>query len=323
MERKPLVVPHSIPLTKAEAWEADGDDRKRATKFFRTRWHFVLEKYSPRGDTHRGDLLGTFRSPKGSEQVVCDRIKRSVHSVNLEKTIRASLQASDAVTDLSRLIRETVIGKNLSQVEEAKTGLQARLRASLTPQTFTERVETDESAEEWPINFTIPSEQSQEHHAVTSYQKRPVRIYLAFVDYLLVEYTSSFFGIRRTRKKKPVALGTHKRARANVIEYGFPVADVEIWEHAPNCGLVLRADELRSTPEVPDSSEVTATTPAETRKKPYYLNLWSKEPSLYQVAEAAFPIAWAKRKGEWTPEELFKIETDESKEIESRWLQTA
>jgi len=320
MDKFAFVVPHVLHLTNEAGWHSDTPDRKRATKFFVTRWHFVLERSPAQGATMRGELLGAYRSPQGSEMTVNDKISRAVTTVNLERTITTSLQESQQIVELTTALRAEVGGGGAKTAADQKSRLQNLLKSSISETTFTERVTTDQSTNEWSVEFKIPAEQTLEYQVVAAYKMRRCRLYLSHVDYLSIEYTKSLLGFRRKRRKYPVASGARKNSRANVISVGVPVADIEMRERVPKSVCVIRADEAHLYEEVPDPAEIVTSAPADRQSKSHLPGLWSDQPSLYQVAEAAFPITWIKRTNAgWTREELLAIEADESKEVDAKF----
>lgn len=319
MRKTMLCIPHVLRLASSRGWQPDLDDRKRASKFFVSRWHFVLEIYPLAGETHRGETLGAYRSPAGSQMTVKDTLTKQLTTVDLERTIQTACHESQVMAEMSAVIKSEVKAGGLSVGSELATKLQSQLKKSLSRTSFFERAETTTESAEWAVEFVLPSEQTQESLVVACYKRRPIVVYLSHVDYLFVNYDVSMFGFRRKRSKHPVAAGNGKLSRPNVIDYGRPVVRLETWEALPKSGWVVREDELKAMPEVPDVAATERKEPGSLKVKGYYKSLWRNEPSLYQMAEAAFPLKWTNRRGDWTKGDLLKIEADEACAREKKW----
>lgn len=86
---------------------------------------------------------------------------------------------------------------------------------------------------------------------------------------------------------------------------------IEYWSLLPESSLIIKDSDYN--PDVLDDTDIAITTPDATIiDRPY----WSVEsPSLYQLANVAFPAKWVNLKGlNYTKEQLMEIELGEAEE---------
>ncbi len=154
--------------------------------------------------------------------------------------------------------------------------------------------------------ITIP----QRLIAVSAYQRYAYDIYLSWVDYLRVQYRTTALGLRKKRRKYPPP---SSQRHPNWIKFHVPLATAHFWRPLPKSSIVTY--EARYENEVKDPEEIDIVPPEDllSHHAPR-----PDVPTLYQLSNIAFPLKWIHRKGEWTEEELKKIEDEEA--VKSAWF---
>ena len=99
--------------------------------------------------------------------------------------------------------------------------------------------------------------------------------------------------------------------RANVHRCHLPLSAIYYWKRLPKSSVLIPATKYKIEVVNPDECEIR---PPEDKRE-YYETVPSK-PTLYQLSNLAFPLKWIKRpgNGEWTEEQLRRIEEDEQRE---------
>lgn len=311
-------MPHFASLRSQRGWTAGVLDPK-ATRFGVVRFHFVLEDQNLLEPTLRGDTLGTYRSSAGTGMEVSDKLTWTSTSTNVQRLVQGWAQESETIKKITQeCLGESGIKDLWKFSSSLKTEVEAKYSTSRNAQSSTEESHTETVTREWSAKFSIAPEDTREHCVVAVYRIRPTRVYLSYLDYLTVNYEHQLWGYRRKRTKAPVATNTGKR-RPNVEVFGLPLVELQRPERMPSAW-VLPPDEVEKLKKITDPTEIRSRAfKAHPRNR--HATVWDDVPTLYQLAEVAFPMRRVTRtSSEWTEEELRRIETDESRASETSWF---
>lgn len=314
MKRKLVSIPFAVELANEENWECM--DAKQ-TQFFIVRCHFQLDERHLEEPHRVGPYLAVYQSPKGVGQSHVTKSSFELEHLEAEKCIENQLVENKHVMSfVSNLATKASLPKTFEISQSLQATLSSELRSS-----FSKTKEVSESckvkvAREFQVQNTIDPNISESLVAVPVYKRCAYDVILAYVDYLRVDYRTSTMGLRKKAIKYPIIVDFQRHP--NVIRFAEPLATVKYWQFLPeSCKLMM---EKSYEVEVKDSQSVTIGPPQSLRKKFVHR---PDVPTLYQVANAAFPRKWIWRKstqGAWTEEDLKKIELDEAKKKLGRWF---
>ena len=303
-------IPYSVDLCREDGWSHLDN---RHTRFFIARCHFMVRE-RPAGDRPRhGEILAVHAAPEHVELRKVISIEQERQATHTEESLRRSLCEDEAVIEyavrLAAELRALPPGRLTSEV---KAGSTHTLKTSFLNSFRMERTVSRKEVVKFELTYTIMPEAVREYVSVAMYQRYAWDIYLAYVDYLYVDYKKSVMGLRKKRRKRPDA-GT--RERPNVIRLNVPLASVVYWKLLPRSAVMM--DEAAYQNEVEDPCEISVEPPHSRHE--YHVEM-PDVPSLYQLSNVAFPLRWIKREGPWTEDELKKIEWEDA-EGSAWWFQ--
>ena len=314
MKRVSLSIPFAVDLTKESAWETLDD---KCTSFGIVRCHFQLNERIL-NELHKvGSSLAVYKSPEGvgSQHVISSSFE--LEDIKQERSIHSFLEEHESVAKFATELA--------SKLGFSKNELSAKIKADLVDRLKTSISSTNELFEtskvrevvSFEITNTIDPSITEPIVAVPAFKRKAYDLLLAYVDFLRVDYERSMFGLRKKAKKRPeiVDFNTHP----NKLKFGVPLATIYYWEFLPKSSVLML--EKNHTVEVSDSEQVSIGYPEdEERKHVKFPNV----PSLYQIANVAFPLKWVFRKPDneqWSEEDLKKIELEEVKSQSNGWWQ--
>jgi hypothetical protein len=298
----------SVPILSActtdAAWTHEEGDNSR---YCLVRWHFALKESQLPEPPKTGERIGGVDAPAGSGAKFT--YKRSMETLDLEKSVLQSARENEVLQSLTDEIRAELIPTPLGKLR----GSTRRQVSDRMKNTFAESFEVESSlrvTEEMSseIQYDREGEGVAEPMAlVRKFQRYRAAMFLTYIDYLTVEYTTSYMGLRKKRQKQPAP-------HDNLVKLNIPVASIQYWKEYLGVYWEKESAHVNEVPE-PYAIEVT---PANDIKPGYVAP--PSGPSLYRIANAVFPLKWVKRKGPWTTEELMAIEEQEySARAERRW----
>lgn len=322
-----FTVPHAVELTSERGWNTLGAQGRSAasTHFFVARYHLVVEQ-KPVGEIYLGERLASHSCPKGNTLVVSDTHTSETSRVDLSETVLHAVCESTLTSRLATKVNGDVGVKDVWALRsEMSNELAASVKTSLGETQIKRSLQTKAHRHEWKIEFRIGEDEDAEIEVHPAYQRVRNRVYLGYSEYLVVTYRKSPLGIRKYRKKWPTSQHARGKKRPNVIPSGEPLFDFFEWQELPGSCHLVRSSERseRRYVEDPTEAEVRDISPAERQSaiKTYYSQRRLREPTLYQAAEAAFPIRWVRRNGgDWSREDLLKIEANEDRDVETQWI---
>lgn len=313
MKRIELSIPFSIELTNEDSWEALNET---GTSFSILRCHFQLNERILNEPHKVGEALAVYKSPKGvgSQHVISSSFE--LEEIKQVASIKKFLmEHEDTAKFAVELAAKVGISKGNSLSSKFKAELTERLKTNISASDELHESQKIRETTSFEITNTIDPNVVESIVAVPVYKRKAYDLLLSYVDYLQVDYERSFWGLRKKAKKLPPIINYNDHP--NVIKFGIPITTIFYWEFMPkSSALVLEKEHIV---QVEDAQEITVKRPECTKKK---FVRFPDVPSLYQIANAAFPLKWVLRKSvskEWTEEDLKNIELDEVKNNNGWW----
>ena len=299
-----ITVPFWADLTTEKNWFHEGERRH---KFGVVRWHFVLKERQLDEKPKYGERLAGLDAPAGSGAKFT--YKRTLEILDLETTIQQTAQDNEMLLSLSAEIRGEATA---SPVGKLSTGLVSQIKETMRT-SFSESFQVSSSTKSGHELTTEVSYDgagaAQPLAHVRKFQRNRAVLYLAYVDYLVVDYKRQL-GIRRRREKTP---SPHQ----NVLKVNVPVVAIDYWKEYDGISWVNEASHVNEVPEPYELEIVDAI-----HEKPGFVS-FPQVYTLHRLSNAAFPLKWVKRKGAWTEDELRAIEEREYVEgVEDSWIWT-
>lgn len=287
-----ITVPFWADLTTEKNW-VQSDERKN--KFSVVRWHFVLKERQLNEKPKHGERLAGLDAPAGSGAKFT--YKRTLEILDLETTIEQTAQDNEMLRSLSAEIRGEA---SANPVGKLSSGLITQLKETMKT-SFSESFQVSSSTKSGHELTTEVSYDdagaSQPLAHVRKFQRNRAVLYLAYIDYLVVDYKRQL-GIRKRRQKSPAP---HR----NVLKINVPVAAIEYWKEYDGIYWVNEASHVNEVPEPYELEIVDAI-----HEKSGFVS-FPRVHTLHRLSNAAFPLKWIKRRGTWTEDELMAIEEKE------------
>lgn len=300
-------IPGIIELTREQGWETID---KKNTVFFVYRTHFAIKEHPAENTVRKGEIIRAIEKSEG---------------VSVENTFsESSLQETICVEEL---FKQRTIEKEVSDEIKAQLSMGSNdgvsfvniLNSSINGN-FTEKIVhvysehikdfnsiKKEYIETNKIKISLQHRDKSSLYCVNAYQQYTYDIFIVGIDYLCVEYKRSLFGLRRKRTKWPKL---NKGKKQNYIRVKKMLGSLVFWKNLPKSIIIVPQDKYVC--EVEDTDEIKFIPPTSSLTNKYLpLEL---SPSLYKIANAAFPFKWVNRKTEWTKEELIKLEEEDYKD---------
>lgn len=302
-------VPFFRDLTKSSGWD---DINSKAKKYHVARAIFKVKSSQLPGPVKIGRKFEPFGAPSGVSQEKLKVIELESEVFEEIKSIEKSIVESQCMSKVMlELMSNFGDGKIFNTGGgEVRNELSAKLKECFQKDFHVTSTERVRKTIRYEFRDTVSEECNDILCGATVYQKCRADLYLLKVDFLTVEYQKTKFGLRKKLVKYPFPEnGTDVRNHPNIIHLGLPLAEFHYWEMLPMSSVVIKDKDY--IPEVEDDSEMTIHLPRESLKDRPYWN--AKYPTLYQLANVAFPYEWVnKKRNGYTKEELMEIELGEA-----------
>jgi hypothetical protein len=258
----------------------------------------------------RGEILALHEAPEGVEIQEVRSIEQDWVITDTRSSVKSWLLENDFLQRFSiDLFSELSEIPGFNLVPQIKTSCQQKLKESFKRSLTLERTVSRKKNIKFELNYVIGPQANDKYVSVVAYQKYAIDLYLAYIDYLYVDYHKSMMGLRKKRKKYPVVMS---QQHANEIKFNLPLATINYWKLLPTSAVMVKQDEYKN--EVNDPDEITINEPES--KHRHYVSM-PDVPTLYQLSNVAFPLKWIKREGPWTEKDLKEIEWEEAED--SAW----
>lgn len=315
MRRFQLSVPFSVDLIEENAWEALND---KGTSFRIVRCHFQLNERILNEPHQVGESLAVYKSPKGvgSQHVISSSFElEEVKQINsIEKFL---FESESTARFASELAAHLGFSKKNSISAKVKYEISEKLKHNIVKSLEITESQKIRATTSFEITNTIDPNVTDPIVAVPVFRRKSFDLLLGHVDYLKVDYERGLFGLRKKSKKYPKIEDFNNHP--NRIEFGTPLATIKYWEFLPKSSVLMLEEEHKV--QVKNSEQLFIEQPHCTKRK--YVN-FPDVPSLYQIANAAFPLKWILRKApnnQWTEDMLKEIELEEVRGRNNGWWQ--
>ena len=313
MKRIQFSIPFSVDLTEEKSWEALNENN---TSFGIVRCHFQLNERLLEEPHQVGEALAVYKSPKGvgSQHVISSSFE--LEEIKQVASIRKFVQEHESTAQFAtELAGKMGFSKRNELSAKIKTDLSDKLKTSISTTNELRESQKIRETVSFEITNAIDPDVTDPIVAVPAYKRKAYDLILGYVDFLRVDYERSFFGLRKKAKKLPPIIDHTKHP--NRMKFGIPLSTIMYWEFLPKSSVLMLEDEHHV--QVNDAEQITVDFPQ--CEKPTYVK-FPDVPTLYQIANAAFPLKWILRRSEakeWTEEELKNIELEEVKKQNNGW----
>ena len=288
-----ITIPYYRALAKPGGWRRTPADEHG---FYVVRLHYHLKRRPERGELYRGSPIADISVPTGVTRVDVSETVEEFEIVD-ERASAVELLAEHQVVDefVTELSATLGLKQVLSLSASDRSSLQERWLERISSGTTRRNAVTRSTKTTFSSSITVDGNTAGKTlYLVSSYRLHQYDVYLAFVDYLIVEYQRQGFQIRRRRHTQPpwlpeqreAAGGDWKRAPNVIPSLNWPIRTLGFWIPVTERCPVL---ESGYTVQVPEPNEVQVS--AIRRKRTHPLRTESCD-SLYKLSAAAFPPKW-------------------------------
>lgn len=303
-----ISIPFSVDLTKETNWNRAAD---HPYGYWIVRCHFLARERQTVDKSRYGRKLAVFEFAPGVEPEIVRSIKTEVTTVRLEESFQESMRQNESLLTFANSIASSISVAPLGKLSlESRTEASEKLVESFTESFKVQNIITKREEREVRLTYKIDPSKADRLVAVAMHQRYAYDLYLTWVDYLSVRYLRSHLAIRKKRTKRPIPYTKD----ANWSKFNVPIATVHFWHPLPDSAVVI--SEAGYQIQVKDEEEVETGPPEDSHQ---YFAGKPDVPSLYQISNATFPLKWVKREGDWTDDELRKIEEGEPDVIQWFW----
>lgn len=298
-----LNIPYSVDLTDDSAWSKL---EEQDYIYFIVRFHLYIHEYQSEKTTYPGEILASFHTAEKSETETISALEKEHTVTDITETISSQLLSEELLTEVAATINGNLDLLTYQFSGEARSALSHRVHSSVQTSLKSARTVTTKRQERFEIHQKVHAGSDEKIHAVACYKPMAWDIYLHYIDYLVVEYRTTFFGLRKKKRNLPRPIGNR---HVNRIKMNLPLAGINYWELLPKSSFLFsesqyQAEKTVSPDEIGFRDELE---PISLALPPH-----PERPTLYTLSNIAFPYRWIDRDGPWTREELIKIEWDEA-----------
>lgn len=292
-------IPGYLNLTEENGWNKLDN---KSTHFFVFRSHFFAKRYPVENKIKKGEIISSIEKPENVLLEKSEGIQVEYENIQVEETFKQLSFCKEFVRELC-----DELSGNCGAVE---IGMQTSLKERLSQkyETYLQTIHTVKESVQKTVNVRsiFPESMPAKYYYVKSYQRYAMDIILVGIDYLYVNYETSCFGLRKKRKKQPTISGVKKN---NFLKIGRLIESIYYWEQILDSVTIVSQENYIPQVKHPDELKIKMWNKAVNQYMRYDL-----KPSLYQLANAAFPLKWVNRKTkEWQREELLKLEEEDYK----------
>lgn len=301
--------PSDVNLSRPDGWLEN-----EKNTYYAVRLHLLLETHQAENKTCIGEIINAFHGPGKIE--IKDTIEGELSIINLSETVSTQIVSEEI---LSGIHAELLAGLQMP-FYHVTPGLSASIQARLTKTmqtSATGRTTVEQRVtQRFEVTQSFDMQSNEDYYAVAVYKPMLCDVYLHYIDYLFAEYSTSLFGLRKKKTNLPRPVGNHHTNRINVSE---PLFSIRYWEQLPRSLQVFSQQQYAQQPDKVFFPDTVSVEPLR-KAAQLYLPDRLERPTLYTLSNVAFPRRWVDRKGEWTADELKRIELDEA-EGSSWWFQ--
>jgi hypothetical protein len=304
MSTHTLEIPFAVDLTHEDAWLQNDEQRY---VYFVARMHLVVEGSQQGKKTYPGEILAEFQTTPKSATKKTTIVEKEISVTDVDETLCAQLMSETfAVVVTSEIVAQAQlpfytlapkIGATIERAVQKSLNIEQKVSKAVT-HTQLRRVEIE--------NKIFPNTK-EKIYAVESYRRIRQDVFLWYLDYLFVVYEASLFGLRKKKKNLPRPVNSR---HVNRIPLNMPLFSILHWELLSESSSMMTESAYQKLEDLVSADEIEIRDLERRIQRP--LPYRPERPTLYTLSNIAFPSRWIDRKGEWTREELMKIELNEA-----------
>lgn len=302
-----LSLPFETRLCQERGWIRPDPSVER---FRIVRFHLALDEHAmPNERARMGDRLGVHYAEDAHVDLIRS-IEVDLTLVDVQESIRTTIFTEELLEEVSSEISAGIATTPMVAKAALRTKLAEKVSNGITDVRRLEQTRTRSVRCRFEIKYQFDFKSGQSIVNVAMYERRAVDAYLVWADFLDVEYSRTTLGLRKRRVKHPAFIDG-RAARQNEVELRVPLGAFRYWRLLPESSYAIREENYRNP--ILDTTAIERMEIAKPRlfEKKY---CDSDILSLYALSNAAFPLRWVDRKGDWTREELEAIELDEARD---------
>lgn len=299
-----LEIPFAVDLTHENAW-LQNDGEKYI--YFVARLHLLVESSQYSNQTYPGEILAVYQTTPKSTTKATTTVERELSYANIDETVCSQLMSETLATGVTSEILALASAPLYSLSGKVGASIERTLQTALNVEHKVSKAVTYSQMRRFEIQNQIFQEADEKIHAVACYRHMRQDVFLRYIDYLFVKYEASFFGLRKKKRNLPRPVG---RYHVNRILINIPLFSMLNWELLSESSVLMTSSDYQQSESIvnPDEIEIIALDRRIHLPLPHH----PERPTLYTLSNIAFPRRWIDRKGEWTREELAKIEMEDS-----------
>jgi hypothetical protein len=279
-----FTIPRSAELEKIDRWRKDPTLEHR---YAAVRGHYLLRgPFQLDEPVRKGEVIGASTPLQGVSEKRTYTTEYEVSTVQMSEMVQEALRESEAVRSfegsLSAGIGSSLAGKISSGV---KASASRRLLDSFKESFKISISETQRVKKTVTREYEIDPSQFEPEDTlvfVKAYKAFVYKLYLQFIDYLVVEYTGTPTSLRLKRTKLPPAATENHR---NILRLNLPLCAIRFWRELPESSLLLDEKAYKNEVEDPDEIKIEGLRDS----KRYPAGPIPPKPTLYDIAERLFP----------------------------------
>jgi hypothetical protein len=279
-----ITLPDTALLMKMDGWAKDpiNDHRYSAVRFhFLLRGPFQLDE-----PVRKGEVIGASTPLRGVSEKQIFTTEYEVTTLQVNELVKQALRESETIQGLeaalSASLGSDLLGKITSQVKASAT---RRLLDSFTDTFKVSVSDTHREKNSVTREYLIDPTQFERDATlvfVKAYKAFAYKLYLQFIDTLVVAYTGTPLSLKLKRTKLPVVTNAK---HPNILRLGLALSSIRYWKEIPQSSLLVEEKNYKNEVEDPDEIRIEPLVDA----KRYPVASMPPRPTLYDLAEQVFP----------------------------------
>lgn len=298
-------IPFAVDLSRERGWIPSSEVERWGI----VRFHCALDEHAVAKTKPRmGDRISVHYAEDSQIDLVRS-ISVDMERVKVTESIHEAVFTEELMTSISASLGIGAKGPGSAEAKgEASRSISQKIEQVTRSIDRVEETQTERRQETFEVKYNFDFKPGMSVVNVAMYERRAIDLYLVWMDYLEVEYERTTFRLRKRRVKHP-AFEEGGRVRRNEVQLRLPIGSFQYWRLLPHSSVMIREENYRNP--IRDTTSIRRSNIAKPRL--FERKSYPSVPSLYQLSNAAFPLKWADRRGDWTYDQLCEIEHEEAK----------
>jgi hypothetical protein len=251
------------------------------------RCHYLLKgPFQLDEPVRKGEVIGASTPLQGVTEKRTYTTEYEVSTVRMNEIVKEALRESEAIRSFEAALSASFGSELLGKISSGVKASASRRLLESFKETFKISVsETHRVKKSVTREYEIDPSQFERKDTlvfVKAYKAFAYKLYLQFIDYLIVEYTGTPTSLKLKRNKlPPIKTANHP----NILRVNLSLGSIRFWRELPESSLLL--DEKSYKNEVEDPDEITLEDLHDS--KCYKTEAMPPKPTLYDIAERVFP----------------------------------